>query len=89
MSPANMFKHFHSKAELVYAVMEQRLQPKETVVNQLPCRRLQNPVDDVFTELFTVLRDEPQPFSLLSTVVSADKVAQPCIAAWIFRSSKQ
>jgi TetR/AcrR family transcriptional repressor of the ameABC operon len=75
MSPANVFKHFKSKADLAYAVIAARLSKKSPTRSTEGLFRLRTLLFDILKELIDFSRKEPKLFSVLATMVSAEDAA--------------
>ncbi|MFK3780122.1 TetR/AcrR family transcriptional regulator [Agrobacterium sp. NPDC089420] len=76
MSPANVFKHFHSKAELAHAVLIDRFRSGRKIRGLTPLARIRNFLFDLLVELNACLKKEPLLFAVMTTFLTADEVDQ-------------
>jgi AcrR family transcriptional regulator len=75
MSPANIFRHFSSKADLAYAVIAGRLTAKSSSVSPMGEIGLKGLLNGILNELIEFLRKEPRLYAVLATMVSAEDAA--------------
>jgi TetR/AcrR family transcriptional repressor of the ameABC operon len=74
MSPANVFKHFHSKAELAHAVVIERFRSGREIRGRTPVRRIRNFLFGLLSELSACSKKEPLLFAVMTTFLTADEV---------------
>jgi TetR/AcrR family transcriptional repressor of the ameABC operon len=75
MSPANIFRHFSSKAALAYAVIAGRLTAKSTSATPKDEIGLKGLLNGILKELIEFSRKEPRLYAVLATMVSAEDAA--------------
>lgn len=75
MSAANIHKHFRSKLDLAYAVVEQRLRPVQVIAGATPKERLRALPLNILGDLSHMSRDEPELFYILTNILSTENVS--------------
>lgn len=75
MSPANVFKHFGSKAELAYAVIADRLSRESSFGSAAKQCGWKFLLFSLLKELVDFSREEPRLYEVLATMMSAEDAA--------------
>ncbi|MBD9389707.1 TetR/AcrR family transcriptional regulator [Rhizobium sp. CG4] len=75
MSAANIHKHFRSKLDLAYAVVEQRLRPVQVIAGVTPKERLRALPLNILGDLSHMSQDEPELFYILTNILSTENVS--------------
>ncbi|WP_313615790.1 TetR/AcrR family transcriptional regulator, partial [Agrobacterium sp.] len=75
MSAANIHKHFRSKLDLAYAVVEQRLRPVQVIAGVTPKERLRALPLNILGDLSHMSQAEPELFYILTNILSTENVS--------------